>query len=463
MLKAAVYCRISKDAEEKGLGVERQRQDCVALAERKGWKVVQVFTDNDISAARSARGLNLRPAYDAMVAAVKAGRINAVIAWDLDRLSRDPWQLEQFWLDCIAARVKAVATLADEVNIETRDGLLTARIKAAVAAEEVDKLKKRVTRKMQQLAETGKFTGGVRRYGYEQDGVTLNETEAELLAEAARRVLRGETVYAVCRDFDVRGVRNDRGNPWRPAHLAKILTGPRIAGLSSYKGKILGKAEWPAIIDRKTWDALRDRLAPRAEPRSRTLKYLLSGYARCGKCTNGRLYAAEDRGRLKYTCEPAVQGGCRGVTVSAEPLERYVFERLVVELRGGALERSLQRLAAGDPGAARVELSDAQQRLEELATMWAEGEIDTASYRAARDRLDARVEAASSALAAGETQLEIPRDVDALIDAWTEMTVHEKRVILDTFIVDITVMPVQQRNRAPVFDGKERVNINWRF
>lgn len=46
---AAIYCRICKDAEQEGLGVGRQREDCIALAEREGYRVEpgNVFVDDD--------------------------------------------------------------------------------------------------------------------------------------------------------------------------------------------------------------------------------------------------------------------------------------------------------------------------------------------------------------------------------------------------------------------------------
>ena len=81
--RAGLYARISKDREGAGLGVERQRDDCLALARRLGWDVSAVYTDNDVSAYKGKR----RPGYQALIAAVRSGEINAVIAWHPDRLS----------------------------------------------------------------------------------------------------------------------------------------------------------------------------------------------------------------------------------------------------------------------------------------------------------------------------------------------------------------------------------------
>ena len=74
---AGIYVRISRDRAGAGLGVERQEQDCRALADQLGWAVVDFYSDNDISAYSGKR----RPDYERMLADISAGRINAVIAW----------------------------------------------------------------------------------------------------------------------------------------------------------------------------------------------------------------------------------------------------------------------------------------------------------------------------------------------------------------------------------------------
>jgi site-specific DNA recombinase len=96
-IRAAVYCRISKDKTGLRAGVERQREDCQQLAARLGWPVVRIYVDNDIS-AYSGKG---RPQYQQLRDDVKHGTVNAVIAWHPDRLHRRSAELES-WLDWLA-------------------------------------------------------------------------------------------------------------------------------------------------------------------------------------------------------------------------------------------------------------------------------------------------------------------------------------------------------------------------
>src|SRR5438270_2630142 len=97
-MRAAIYARISRDSEATGLGVERQISDCKRLIAQRGWEPSGEFIDNDISAARKNGRLPERPSYDAMLEAIKRGEVDAVVGWDLDRIHRDPFEAEQFYL-----------------------------------------------------------------------------------------------------------------------------------------------------------------------------------------------------------------------------------------------------------------------------------------------------------------------------------------------------------------------------
>src|SRR5690348_3663265 len=91
-VRAAIYCRISQDREGAGLGVDRQRSDCEALARKLGWDVVVAYTDNDLSAYGGKR----RPGYRQLLDDLDAGRVNAVLVWHTDRLHRSPRELEEY-------------------------------------------------------------------------------------------------------------------------------------------------------------------------------------------------------------------------------------------------------------------------------------------------------------------------------------------------------------------------------
>lgn len=120
---AALYCRISKDAEARGLGVARQEKECRALAKRKGWTVADVYVDNDLSASALKRP---RPRYRDMLRDVTEGRITAIVARHDDRLHRHPRELEDF-IDLVEATGLEVMLLDGLREFTTARGRADAR------------------------------------------------------------------------------------------------------------------------------------------------------------------------------------------------------------------------------------------------------------------------------------------------------------------------------------------------
>src|SRR4051794_6649419 len=125
---AAVYVRISRDSEKEGKGVARQRKDCRALARRLGWDVADVYEDNDVSASNGKP----RPAFERMRTAVEAGRLKAIVVWDVDRLTRTPRELEDV-IDWANEHGLKLANVGGHIDLATPTGRLTARIQGTVA------------------------------------------------------------------------------------------------------------------------------------------------------------------------------------------------------------------------------------------------------------------------------------------------------------------------------------------
>ena len=119
---AGIYVRISRDRAGAGLGVERQEQDCRALADQLGWAVVDFYSDNDISAYSGKR----RPDYERMLADISAGRINAVIAWHTDRLHRSPLELERYVSVSEKHHVPTHTVQAGPLDLATPSGRMVA-------------------------------------------------------------------------------------------------------------------------------------------------------------------------------------------------------------------------------------------------------------------------------------------------------------------------------------------------
>jgi site-specific DNA recombinase len=128
----AVYARIASDQDGTALGVTRQLRDCRKVAADRGWTMGDEYVDNDVSAFKDRR----RPQYARMVTDLHDGLRDAVIVYNLDRLTRRPKELEEFVDVCAAAGVRELATVTADIDLGNDDGLFMARIFAAFAAKE---------------------------------------------------------------------------------------------------------------------------------------------------------------------------------------------------------------------------------------------------------------------------------------------------------------------------------------
>lgn len=319
---AAVYARISEDRAEDELGVRRQLADGHAEAARRGWAVAEDYVDDDVSAEAG----HPRPAYERMLRDIGERRRDAVIVWHLDRLHRRPIELETFADACTAAGLRDLVTLHGDVNLANGDGLLMARIMAAVAANEADAKSRRQKRKAQEIAEAGRpnMGGNLRPFGFLDDPVTHHPSEAPIVRELAARTLAGETLYSLASWLEAQDVRTVSGKPWRLLTIRNILLSPRICGLRQHAGQIIGPAAWDPIISPEDGERLRRLLRDPARTTARApRRYLLTGLLTCGRC-GATLLTGPKENRRRYLCKRYPGQGCGRMQIAAEPLERFI-------------------------------------------------------------------------------------------------------------------------------------------
>jgi site-specific DNA recombinase len=471
MARADIYCRISEDREGARKGVKRQEPDCRAFAARKGIEVAQVFVDNDLTAFRRKK---LRPAYQQVYERVKDGVTTTVIVDHLDRLYRNTRELEDL-IDLVeATQVRILTVSGGDFDLNTSDGRAVARIVVALAQKESEDKSRRIRRKHLELAEAGAVVGGGRPFGYENDRKTLRPAEADLIREAADRVLAGSSLRAVVADWQRRGIEK----PGNQSTLRRILLNPRIAGLRAvgyrskhHPGELLNQAAWAPVLDEDTWRRVKaviedpDRDGPFGTGARR---YLLSGFVFCSLCGR-RLSSSATRNKRPqltryYRCGSGPEtGGCGRIRIVAEPLEELVARAAWERLASSELARRADRQdAAGEEWGLVTEDEVLTARLEELTVLWTAGDRTSEEWAVGRKALVARQEDVRRRL----SQVRRSRVVDAAAGlegsvkaAWPLLDLHRRRAILAAVIDRVVVGRAVTPGR--VFDGR-RVNVVWR-
>jgi DNA invertase Pin-like site-specific DNA recombinase len=472
-VSAAIYLRISDDKKGLGLGVERQEKDCRALAERLDWTVPRVYSDNDISAYSGKP----RPGYKAMLADIKAGLVDAVIAWHPDRLHRSPKELETYIDVCESRRVPTHTVQAGLWDLSTPSGQLIARQLGAVARYESQHKAERVKAARIQSAQNGVWHGGKRPYGYTggvgksgRAAMQVIPGEAAEIRKMCDAIAQGRSLRSVVHDLNARGVVTSTGQQrWQTKTVREMLMRPTIAGYSVHAGKAVAKGHWEPIVDEETWQAVVDimsnpsRATASRERLGRGPAWLGSGIYRCGGCGEGTMKVGSSSGsRKSYRCKNLGFDDRAHVSREATHLDAYVDGLLLDYLsKPGRVEKLLARDDSVDGANLNAELRRINAKKDALAAAYANDDgIDIGQLASASRVLDERAKVITSQLAEiGHQSPLAPLAQGNIRDLWSKLTLHQRRAILRV-IVDITVKPMGHRKRgAPL--GEDSVGVEW--
>lgn len=462
---AIIYARISQDRAGAGLGVDRQREDCLALAATLGWTVVAVHEDNDVSAYSGKR----RPGYAALLADLDAGRADAVLAWHTDRLHRSPRELEDYVDLCERRGIVTRTVKAGELDLSTPTGRAVARTVGAWARFESEHKADRVRRAHEQAAVEGRWRGGARPFGWRLDGAggaVVDAVEAAVVRDATAAVLAGASLGGIVADLNARGIPTSTGGPWNTTSLRQVLTRPRNAGLSELRGEVVGRTGWPVLVPEEQWRAVVAVLSDPGRRRSvsNRARHLLSGIATCGVDGCGRVLrinsvATRSRSGPRYrTVYRCLTPGRGHVARDTEALDGYVA-RLVVARLGLPDAAGLFAAPSGGAGQpAAVEADAVRARLVEAADQYADGVITGAQLARITGRLRERLGVLEAEVAgrvrAGALAGFAGRDPQVV---WDGLSVERRRAVV-ALLVRVRVLPVPSRNGG--FDPRW-VDVEW--
>jgi site-specific DNA recombinase len=421
-------------------GITRQKEDVLGLAGKLGVRITRWYEENDTTAFKKKRirlpnGRSvwrvIRPEFRRMLADYEDGQIAGVIFYDLDRLARNPRDLED-QIDLAEYYKRPVETVTGQLDLRTSNGRTMARVLVAMATKSSEDTSRRVARAQLQQAQSGQARrkGGHRPFGYRPDR-TLDPNEAQLLRDGAARFLAGETWSGIARYFEASGIRPVAARNWNMTVVRQLLTSPSVAGIVVYNGAFRKenqegvrrsaytdpegvalrdasgqyvRSEWPPILAAEQWTAVvtewKRRTAGQVFSAAGTRKYLLSGLLRCGRVLDDggvcnaslvgapRKYAS-GRVTLVYKCKDRTHGGCGGIERNAGRLDALIEELLFRHITGNAPDDAA--LPAGDDDDPDVPaLAEIQRRLLRLRTDYAEGNATDDTFFGTVPALEAR-------------------------------------------------------------------------
>lgn len=362
----------------------------------------------------------------------------------------------------------AIATVqGGSYDLSTASGRMTARVVGAVSRHESEHKSERIRAKAAEVALEGKPSmGGDRPFGYEDDRVSIRESEAVHVKDAAMRILAGGSIRSLVLEWNNAGIVTTRGNQWSPANFTRMMRSARIAGLRSHKGEVVADAIWPGIITAEDHYALRALFDNNAKRMKRSpRKYLLTGgLAVCGLCGADLVSRPRGDGQPCMVCArgPGFHG-CGKIRVLAEPLEGWIRDAVVEALAGPGLAEAIADVesADSDPSSVMGEIATLEESLRQLSVdHYSDKLISRAEFFAAKADIASKISGLADR-ATSRARSEMSRGLigQDIADVWAEEDLGWRRQLVELVVDKVIVNPaVKGRNR---FDPS-RFEIVWK-
>lgn len=490
---AIIYIRLSDGRNERGTFEERK----VVLrkyAESRGYEVIREVVENDEmpgkgdqknASAFKRKKTKLpngmiklrvfRPGFRSILDDLSHGRADAIIAEDLDRVMRDPRDLEDLIDVCeyygrSAFSVSGSLTLT---NGGTDTEITSARMMVTMANKSSRDTARRVSDGRQRRAPSGTWAGGPRPYGFRDDGITVIEEEAREILRWAEAILAGVSLKSIANDLRAQGGTTPRGKQWTTQSVRSILLRPRNAGILVYRP--VAKHErsegnerhrytreeevgtttlWDPIIPEDMWRTVVEKLLDpsRVTNPGSPAKWLGSGLYMC-QCGEVMRVRSKRSGTRSYGCVSNDKGQVHASRLM-EDVDKLVIDALVELLsRPDAADLFLKPSDPSvDLNAVRAEIAALREREDVFATEFAEGRISPNAMRAGMARIAGDIKEKEETLRRNTvvsplTPLVGASDVRA---TWKSLPLGTKQQVIRALLT-VTILPAGSN---PYFDER---------
>lgn len=472
MISAGLYVRVSSTQQaEKGYSIGEQQERLSKYCDAMGWQIFRIYTDAGFTGAN----IN-RPALTELLRDVKLGKVNRVVVYKLDRLSRSQKDTLSLIEDSFLKYGADFVSMSENFDTSTPFGRATVGILAVFAQLEREQIKERLYMGQAARVKNGKYKpcrNVIPGYIYEDGKLTVNPEEAEIVRKMFDLALHHVTPARIATELNNSGMIPAAGE-WNERNVRHRLKSRTYIGEVSFAKQWYQGIHQP-IIDRETFEEVNRWLADRKE--AHTYKGQRDG--KVVSYLGGLIYCARCGGKYSYRNIKAFKGGkevhykqyvcnsrrkqkrvrvwcpdCRNKNWNAEELESLVFG----EIKKLSLDpdwmtepkKEDNRLESIEKG-----INKADAELSRLIDLYAIGNIPIETIQKRIEDIQERKEKLEEE---AERLKEVPRisietakrEVDSFADVLEYGTFQDIRAVITDLIEKIEI------------DGED-ITIYWRF
>lgn len=375
-VRCAIYTRKSTDEgldkDFNSLDAQREAAENYIAAQREeGWTALaDRYDDGGFSG-----GTTNRPALQRLLADVETGKIDCVVVYKYDRLSRSMLDFLQV-LNFFKKRGVSFVSVSQRFDTSTPVGEMTLNILLSFAQFERQIIAERTRDKMRAARRRGRWTGGMPPLGYdvtpEGGRLVVNRDEAEQVRAVFEMYLEMPSLITVAQELNRRGWsrkswttkngKERRGKPWDRINLRLLLTNPLYVGRQRL-GDETFKGEHQAIVPKALFEKVQRLMAENRSTGGSGSRNrhgaLLRGLLRCAACGTAMVHApSKAHGRLYryYRCLTSMRKGaeaCPTKAIRADRVEQFIVDRIRCIGRDPSLREQTFRAALAQLAAER--------------------------------------------------------------------------------------------------------------
>lgn len=352
VIRCAVYTRKSTDEgldqEFNSLDAQRESGEAFIKSQvHEGWvPVADQYDDGGFTGGNMER-----PALRRLMADIEAGKIDCVVVYKVDRLSRSLMDFARI-VEIFDKHNVSFVSVTQQFNTASSMGRLVLNVLLSFAQFEREIISERTRDKIAAARRKGKWSGGMPLLGYDIDPrgskLMVNEDEAARVRAIFALYLELQSMITVIAELDRRGWVNKcwttrkgterGGKPFTKTSLHKLLTNVTYAGKLRYKDEI-HVGEHTAIVDAAVWQRTQVLLQRNGRTGGATVRNkfgaLLKGLLRCVPCGCSMTPSHSTKGGNKryryYVCSSAQKRGwhtCPSKSIPAAQIEAFVVDRI---------------------------------------------------------------------------------------------------------------------------------------
>lgn len=308
---AAVYIRVStEDQAREGFSLGEQKEKLLQLCAFKSYEVFKIYEDAGIS----AKDMEHRPAFQEMLSDMKKGKINYIVAYKLDRVTRSVRDLEEL-ISVLEQYNCFLVCDRDDVNTSTANGRFFVRMLTVLSQLEIEIVSERTKFGLNGAIKSGHLPG-VLALGYKKDGnkkTIIDETTKPVIERIFKMYLEGKSFQQISNIFNEEELLKPK--KWKDTTIQKIIDNKIYMGdYEQFKRIAKNKQIEPVvymnvvepIISRAVWEECQHQKEKNQKTYTRDRVYLFFQKIKCPTC--GRIMKCKGSGGKKkkymyYNCE----------------------------------------------------------------------------------------------------------------------------------------------------------------